>query len=64
MVYDFDIMIQRRKEMNSRRRRGKNVDIINDSDDEIAELIMEMKRAAEVLVCCLRFYFLISISYI
>lgn len=48
MVYDFDIMLQRRKEINSRRRRRKNVDIINDSDDIIAELIQEMKQAADV----------------
>lgn len=48
MVYDFDIMLERRKEINSRRRRRKNVDIINDSDDVIAELIQEMKQAADV----------------
>ena len=48
MVYDFDIMMQRRKEINSKRRRRKNVDIINDSDDIIAELIQEMKSAADV----------------
>ena len=48
MVYDFDIMLQKRKEINSRRRRRKNVDIINDSDDIIAELIQEMKQAADV----------------
>ncbi|KAI2801869.1 hypothetical protein RDWZM_000673 [Blomia tropicalis] len=48
IVYDFDIMLQRRKEMNSKRRgRRKNVDIINDSDDIIAELIHEMRQAAD-----------------
>lgn len=47
IVYDFDLMMQRRKEINSRKRRKKNIDIINDSDDVIAELIHEMKQAAE-----------------
>ncbi|OTF73704.1 Med26 domain containing protein [Euroglyphus maynei] len=47
MMYDFDIMLQKRKEMNSRRRRRKNIDIINDSDDIIAELIQDMKQAAD-----------------
>lgn len=55
IVYDFDIMLQRRKEMNSKRRgRRKNVDIINDSDDIIAELIHEMRQAADV--CLDKFY--------
>ncbi|KAH9424543.1 protein IWS1 homolog [Dermatophagoides pteronyssinus] len=47
MMYDFDIMLQKRKEMNSRRRRRKNIDIINDSDDIIAELIHDMRQAAD-----------------
>lgn len=33
--------------MNSKKRRRKNIDLINDSDDIIAELILEMRRAAE-----------------
>lgn len=41
-------MLQRRKEMNSRKRKRKNTDLINDSDDLIAELIQDMKQAAEV----------------
>lgn len=41
-------MMQKRKEINSRKRRRKNIDIINDSDDVIAELIHEMKQAADV----------------
>lgn len=61
-MYDFDIMLQKRKEMNSRRRRRKNIDIINDSDDIIAELIQEMKQAADVSdhLCSIffRFFFL------
>lgn len=47
-MYDFDIMLQKRKEINSRRRRRKNVDIINDSDDIIAELMNQMRDAYEV----------------
>lgn len=49
-MYDFDIMLQKRKEMNSRRRRRKNIDLINDSDDIIAELIHDMKVAAQVII--------------
>lgn len=47
IVYDFDVMLQKKKEQNSRKRRRKNVDIINDSDDIIAEMIYNMKEAAE-----------------
>ncbi|KAF7490057.1 Protein IWS1 -like protein [Sarcoptes scabiei] len=47
ILYDFDLMLQRRKEMNSRKRKRKNTDLINDSDDLIAELIQDMKQAAE-----------------
>jgi transcription factor SPN1 len=46
-VYDFDIMMQKRKEQNARARKRKNTDIINDSDDIIADLIHQMKQAAE-----------------
>lgn len=41
-------MMQRKKEENYRRRKRKNIDIINDSDDVIAELIQQMKQAADV----------------
>jgi len=37
----------KRKEQNARNRRRKNTDIINDSDDFIADLITQMKQAAE-----------------
>jgi transcription factor SPN1 len=47
IVYDFDLMLQRKKEENYRRRKRKNIDIINDSDDVIAELIQQMKTAAD-----------------
>lgn len=55
LVYDFDIMMQKKREENYRRRKRKNIDIINDSDDVIAEMIQQMKQAAEVSVdtmCC------------
>lgn len=48
MVYDFDIMMQKKREESYRRRKRKNIDIINDSDDVIAEMINQMKQAAEV----------------
>ncbi|XP_068686197.1 protein IWS1 homolog [Montipora foliosa] len=47
-VSDFDLMIQKKKEMNRTfRRKRKNVDIINDSDDAIARMISQMKEASE-----------------
>lgn len=47
-VSDFDLMIQKKKEMNRNfRRKRKNVDIINDSDDAIARMISQMQEAAE-----------------
>lgn len=47
-VSDFDLMIQKKKEMNkSLRRKRKNVDIISDSDDAIAHMITKMKEAVE-----------------
>ena len=46
---DFDVMLQKRKEeMNKRRKRKKDSELINDNDDLIAELIKDMKNAAEV----------------
>ncbi|CAN7996986.1 unnamed protein product [Ixodes hexagonus] len=44
---DFDVMMAKKKEESSRRRRRKDVDIISDTDDIIAEIIKEMKAAAE-----------------
>lgn len=47
-VSDFDLMIQKKKEMNKTfRKKRKNVDIISDSDDAIARMITQMKEAAE-----------------
>ena len=47
LVYDFDLMMQRKREETYRRRKRKNTDIINDSDDLIADMITRMKQAAE-----------------
>lgn len=42
-------MMQRRKEESKRfRRKRKDVDLINDNDDLIADMIAKMKEAAEV----------------
>lgn len=47
-VSDFDLMIQKKKEMNKTlRKKRKNVDIISDSDDAVARMITQMKEAAE-----------------
>ena len=49
---DFDAMLAKKKEeMQGRRKRRKDVDIINDNDDLIAALIQKMKAAAEVRCC-------------
>ena len=46
-VYDFDLMMAKRKEQNARNRKRRNTDLINDSDDFIAELLNQMKHAAD-----------------
>lgn len=47
-VSDFDLMIQKKKEINKTfRKKRKNVDIISDSDDAIARMITQMNEAAE-----------------
>jgi len=44
---DFDVMMAKRKEeMQKSRRKRKDVDLINDNDDLIADLIVKMKEAA------------------
>lgn len=45
---DFEIMLQRKKEEQSKRRKRKDIDIINDNDDIIAQLLADMRNAAEV----------------
>ena len=45
---DFDLMLLRRKEEQSRRRKRRDIDLINDNDDSIAQLLQEMRNAADV----------------
>lgn len=48
-VSDFDLMLEKKKEEAQRRRKKrKDVEILNDSDDFIAEMMKKMKEAAEV----------------
>lgn len=47
IVYDFDLMMQKKRDESYRRRKRKNTDIINDSDDLIADMITQMKQAAD-----------------
>ncbi|CAE1297144.1 SPN1 [Acanthosepion pharaonis] len=47
-VSDFDVMLERKKaERQASRRKRKDVDIINDNDDLIADMVQKMKIAAE-----------------
>ncbi|XP_064456355.1 protein IWS1 homolog [Ornithodoros turicata] len=46
-ISDFDLMMAKKKEESSRRRRRRDVDIISDTDDIIADIIKEMKIAAD-----------------
>ena len=46
-VSDFELMLMKKKELTKRRKR-KDIDIINDNDDIIAQLLADMKHAAEV----------------
>lgn len=45
---DFEAMLQRKREEQSKRRKRKDIDIINDNDDIIAQLLADMRNAAEV----------------
>ena len=49
-MWDFDIMMQRTKEENrklhNKRRRPKDIEMINDNDDAIAKLLADMRLAA------------------
>lgn len=48
-VSDFDVMLEKKKaERQGNRRRRKDIDIINDNDDLIADMVHKMKLAAEV----------------
>lgn len=49
---DFDIMLARRKALNSKRRRHRDGGtFINDADDVVSAMISKMNEAAEVGVC-------------
>ena len=43
-------MLQRKKDEKTNRRKRKDIDIINDNDDIIAQLLIDMRHAAEVIV--------------
>lgn len=43
-------MLQRKKEEKTNRRKRKDIDIINDNDDIIAQLLVDMRHAAEVIL--------------
>jgi len=49
MVSDFEMMLARKKD-ERRKRKRKDVDIINDNDDLIDNLIQQMRAAYEVLI--------------
>lgn len=44
---DFELMLARKREEKSRRKKKRDIDLINDNDDLIDELIKNMKAAAE-----------------
>merc|ERR1711962_1163270 len=44
---DFDAMMQEKKEANKRYRKNKDIDVINENDDEIAKMIADMRIAAK-----------------
>merc|ERR1719228_2195191 len=44
---DFDAMMQEKKEANKRYRKKKDIDVINENDDEIAKMIADMRIAAK-----------------
>ncbi|XP_035208426.1 protein IWS1 homolog [Stegodyphus dumicola] len=46
-ISDFDLMMQKKKEESSKRKRRRDVDLISDSDDLIADIISQMRQAAE-----------------
>ena len=54
---DFDVMLEKKKaERQASRRKRKDVDIINDNDDLIADMVQKMKVAAEVMYSPLRVF--------
>ena len=49
-MLDFDLMMQKKREENrklhNKRRKTKDIDMINDNDDAIAKLMADMRMAA------------------
>lgn len=48
-VNDFEAMLAKKKEDGTKRRKRRDIDIINDNDDIIDQLIQDMRAAAEVI---------------
>lgn len=46
-VSDFEMMLARKREEKSKRRKRNDIDLINDNDDLIAQLLQQMRQAAE-----------------
>lgn len=46
-VNDFELMLARKKEEKGKRRKRNDIDLINDNDDLIAQLLQQMRHAAE-----------------
>lgn len=44
---DFDMMLAKKREQTTKRRKRRDIDIINDNDDIIDQLIQNMRIAAE-----------------
>lgn len=49
-VNDFEAMLAKKREDGTKRRKRRDIDIINDNDDIIDQLIQDMRAAAEVLI--------------
>lgn len=47
-VNDFEAMLAKKREDGTKRRKSRDIDIINDNDDIIDQLIQDMRAAAEV----------------
>ena len=56
MVCDFDIMMQKKKEENralqNKRRKAKDIDMINDNDDAIAKVLNTLFLESRLLHVC------------
>lgn len=44
---DFEVMLARKRDERRGRRRRRDIDIINDNDDLIAQLLQSMRQAAD-----------------